>query len=259
MFIAYLDESGDSGLLPGSPTRFYVVACVLVQDRRWRAALDSLVDLRQRLRAKFNIRSRDEIKATDIRRGRGPLLPLKWSLEERADFYVKLMRWQARMPITVFAIAIDKAKLAAKFPEMDPREVGWQYTFQRVDRFCKGAEKVEPGSGLAILVPDAGNGPYLRKLVRKLRKHQRITGRYGGTLSIPNESIVEDPNDRHSHDSYFVQLADWNAFAAHRSTYVDPRLPPIASVWDNLGKVRLLDVNKLDRGFRPPGIKMYPP
>src|SRR4051812_42852853 len=87
MYFAYFDESGDPGPLPASPTAFYVVACVLVNDRVWRENLEFLVKVRRRLRTRWGISMRPEIKATDIRRARGPLAHLHWSQSQRADFY----------------------------------------------------------------------------------------------------------------------------------------------------------------------------
>ncbi len=67
--LAYFDESGDAGLV-GSPTQFFVLACVLVPEAEWMASLDSLVKLRTRLRTRHGIATRPEMKSTDIRRGR---------------------------------------------------------------------------------------------------------------------------------------------------------------------------------------------
>jgi hypothetical protein len=36
MYLAYFDESGDSGLV-GSPTKFFVLSCVLVHQDDWLA------------------------------------------------------------------------------------------------------------------------------------------------------------------------------------------------------------------------------
>ena len=248
MYLAYFDESGDSGALPASPSRFYVVSCVLIPDHDWADTLNFWVRLRKYLMTKHGIRPRAEIKATDIRRGQGPLAHLRWSPAKRDEFYCNLMKCQAKRPtLTTFAVAINKQTLG---PHRDPKDVAWEFALQRVDTFCRKRNE------LAMLFPDAGHGFYLRKLVRRRRRHQLIPGRYGGTLRIPNERLIEDPNDRPSHDSYLIQLADWNAFAAHRSTYVDPRTGGIAPIWDCLGNARLMDVNRLAGG--PPGIKLYP-
>jgi hypothetical protein len=75
-------------------------------------------------------------------------------------------------------------------------------------------------------------------------------------LSIPLVRIIEDPNDRQSHDSYFIQLADWNAYAAHRSVYVQQKPGTDPTAWGALAGARLLDVNAVRGG--PPGIVLWP-
>lgn len=250
MYLAYFDESGDPGVV-NSPTRFFVLSCVLVHETRWMATLDSLVDLRSRLRKSYKIGTRAEMKSADIRRGRGPLLGLNWSPEQRMRLFRGLMIYQNRnlSDITVFAVAINKAPAMAN--GWEPRTTAWDFALQRVDRFCK------PLGERAMLFPDEGHAGFIRRLVRRKRRYGTVPMRWGtGSFTVPTERIVEDPNDRQSHDSYFIQLADWNAYAAHRSVYVDP-LPNVDGyMWDKLAERRLLAVNKLSGG--PPGIKLYP-
>ncbi len=122
---------------------------------------------------------------------------------------------------------------------------------QRVDRFCK--EKNDK----AIIFPDEGHGDLVKKMMRRMRRHHMVPSYFGsGTLPIPTARIIEDPNDRKSHDSYFIQLADWNAFACHRSTYVDPVANVPDDLWDELCDCHLVEVNQLAGG--PPGIVLYP-
>lgn len=247
--LAYFDESGDSGLV-NSPTRFFVLSCVLVPEGQWLSSLDEIVTLRRWLRQKRNIPSRPEIKATDIRKGRGVFLPLRFSLSRRMRLYQSLMRFQnRRLPgLRAFAIAINKSEAAKAGRE--PREAAWTFAMQRVDRFCQAADS------RAILFPDEGHAFFIRKRLRRMRRFHTVPGLYGGTLQIPTQRLLEDPNDRRSHDSYFIQLADWNAFAAHRSMYVDP-LPGVpTTLWDELGPQRLLEVNRNTGG--PPGIVVWP-
>jgi len=248
--LAYFDESGDAGLV-NSPTRFFVLACVLVPEGEWMANLDSLIKLRSGLRIKYGVSTRPEMKSTDIRRGRGPLTGLGFSPNDRKRLFKWLMLWQSRKMsgLNNFAVVIDKAPCAARGRE--PRETAWEFALQRVDRFCKAADSK------AILFPDEGHGIFLKRLTRRKRRYQKIPGRFGGTLSIPLERVIEDPNERKSHDSYFVQVADWNAYAALRSIHVDPRpagVDPLA--WDALGGTLLTSVNKVRGG--PPGIVMWP-
>jgi Protein of unknown function (DUF3800) len=251
MFMAYFDESGDSGLIK-SPTRFFVLSCVLVHQDHWLSTLDRLIDMRRQIKKQHGVSTRPEIKATDMRRGRGPLLDLRWSLERRMAFYRDLMRFQAveLTDIACFSIAIEKAPAFARRKE-DIRETAWTYAMQRVDRFCK------ENNDKAMIFPDEGHGRLVKTIIRRMRRHHRAPRHFGsGSISVPTERIIEDPNDRQSHDSYFIQLADWNAFACHRSQYVDPKPHVPDDLWDELGDCRLLAVNKVTGG--PPGIVVYP-
>ena len=107
-----------------------------------------------------------------------------------------------------------------------------------------------------MIFPDEGHAVFIRKLLRQVRRFQMIHGHYGGLRNIPVTRIVEDPHDKHSQDSFFTQVADWNAYAAHRSSYVDPIRRVPGDLWDRLGATLLLDVNKVKGG--PPGIVRWP-
>jgi hypothetical protein len=69
------------------------------------------------------------------------------------------------------------------------------------------------------------------------------------------ENVVEDPSDRRSSESYFVQLADLNAYAAFRKIF--PGVNVGDELWDELGDARIAEVNALRGG--PTGIVVWPP
>ena len=93
MYLFYFDESGDSGLI-NSPTRFYVLSCVIVHQDGWLETLGNLIRMRRIIKEKHGVPTQPEIKATDIRRGRGPLLDLQWSIGRRMEFFGNLMNYQ---------------------------------------------------------------------------------------------------------------------------------------------------------------------
>lgn len=251
MYLAYFDESGDSGIV-NSPTKWFVLSCVLVHDSKWLGTLDQLIRMRRALRTQHGMSSTRELKSSDIRRGRNLLEPLRWSMARRMQFYENLMKHQAKRftDLTTFAVAINKQPAFDK--GQDARTVAWTFAIQRVNTFCSKA-----GDERAMLFPDEGHSNFIRKLLRANRRHETVPSHFGGpSLSLPTTRIVEDPNERGSHDSYFVQLADWNAYAAHRSKHIDPVAGVSGDLWDLLGDRLLLAVNKTTGG--PPGIKVYP-
>jgi hypothetical protein len=249
-YLAYFDESGDSGT-KNSPTRFFVLSCILVSEARWMEALNEFVKARRILKKKLGIPSRGELKATHLRKGTGPLSHLRWSVQRRMEFYERLFVFAQRKLdfVKVFSIVINKGP--ARLKGHEARETAWQFAIQRLHRFSTNE------NNYAIVFPDEGHGQFIRQLMRRMRRFHNVPRRWGGgTISFNTERVVEDPNDRRSHDSYFIQFADWCAFAAHRSKYVDPHAPVRDDLWDALAGLHLLAVNKVRGG--PPGMVIYP-
>lgn len=248
MYLAYLDESGDAGLVR-SPTRYFVLSCILVHESNWLHTLDSLVTLRRNLQQNYGIPTRPEIKASDFRRSGGPLRDLHLSRPQRMELYRQLLQYQAHgLNIAAFSIAIEKQSAFAR--GWEPRYTAWTFALQRINRFCENTE-------WAMIFPDEGHGFFIRRRLRHMRRFHYVPQHWGrGTIAFPLQRIVEDPNDRRSQDSYFIQLADWNAYAAHRSNYVDPIRSVPDDLWDELGNVLLANVNAVRGG--PPGMVVYP-
>ncbi|OGO48386.1 MAG: hypothetical protein A2W34_07890 [Chloroflexi bacterium RBG_16_64_32] len=250
MYLAYTDESGDSGFT-NSPTTFFVISCLLVHETQWLRTLDALVELRQALARRHGIPARAELKSEYFIYGRGPIADLNWSRARRMGLFESLLDFEVDLDVTNFAVAMAKDRIVARATN-DPREVAWRFISQRIDTFCR---KLHPQDRV-ILLPDEGHGTLVRKVMRKARRFQTIPGHYGGSLDIRARYLVEDPFDKRSSESYFTQLADWNAYAAHRYRDIDPVARAPSDLWDRLGETRLLEVNELTGG--PPGIVVWP-
>ena len=70
MYLAYFDESGDSGIT-NSPTEWFVLNAILIHETVWLDTLDSVIMMRRGLRDRYGIPPRPELKGTDIRKGKG--------------------------------------------------------------------------------------------------------------------------------------------------------------------------------------------
>jgi hypothetical protein len=251
MHFAYIDESGDPGP-KGSLT--YVLAVVLVDSRAWAATFDELIDFRRYVNAKFGVPVRAEIKANHLLQNHGAFRPLRLSERARHDLYRAHMRLQPKLGLSTFAIVMKKASLAEKRADVDPRDVGWEYMLQRLERFTtKGGEEV-------LIMHDEGDAQRVRKLARKARRAGSAGSAFGtGILRRPATRVIDDPVPRVSSESYFLQLADLNAYAAFRRIVPPPerrvQIVP-RGMWDELGDARFLPVNRLSGG--PRGIVRYP-
>ena len=245
MLLAYADESGDSGY-EGSPTKWFVLALVLVREQDWLHILNRMVDMRRYIRDEWGIGPLTELKATHIlgprKRFRG--LPR----EERLNLYRLVLRFQRKEALfTNFAVCVDKSKVKKR--SIDPREFAWKFALERLDNYAgRNDEWVH-------LYPDAGHGYFIRRMVRRMRRFHRVSSAFGReSLEAEARRIIEDPSDRESSESFFIQLADLNAYAAARHVFPSRKLG--GEMWDELGETRLEEVNRLSGG--PVGIKVFP-
>jgi len=231
-----------------------VLCCLLVHHSEWLTTLDKLIKIRSRLRLAFGVPARKELKGNHFATGKGAFSGLEIPPRKRIWIYRKIMLYQARqLKVTTFAIAVDKAAAHAK--GWEPRDSAWTKAIERINRFCQF------NKDQAMLFPDAGHGYFIRKKTRAMRRFHNVSSFYGGdALKFAITNIIEDPNERASHDSYFVQLADLNAYAAHRSSYLDPKPDVDSDLWDCLGPTLLTAVNRLrsKREPQPPAIVTCP-
>lgn len=253
MRLFYLDESGDIGFMGGgSPTSAYVLSALIVSDKDWLSTLNQIVSFRRYLKKEFGLRLRDELKASYLIHGTGPFSELGTSEKARMKIYKMALKLQPKLEtLTTWAIVINKRSYEASFggKPTDILEVSWRYMIQRIERYTTKSQ--EPG----MVFPDEGNNSAIRKIFRRMRRHSFVQSYYGtGALARPAAFLVEDPNFRTSASSYFIQLADLNAYAAYR--HLHPEAYFGSSYWDLLGDSRLKAVNSQRGG--PVGIVSWP-
>lgn len=248
MYLAYFDESGDHGLI-NSPTKYFVLSCLLLEDSDWLNSLDQLVQLRRQLKITHGIPTRNELKAKHFKNGRGVFSGLGWSRTQRMALYRETLSYLSQtISARIFAVAIEKQPAAQK--GWEPRLAAWTFILQRINRFCNPND-------LAMIFPDEGHGYFIRRRIRHMRRYHQVPKHWGpGTIAFPIQRIIEDPNERVSQESYFIQICDLAAFAAHRSKYIDPGYGVPDDLWEELSDLLLTDVNKVRGG--PPGIVKYP-
>jgi hypothetical protein len=90
MYLAYMDDSGDPGVHPGSPTPTYTISCVFVRDTDWVPLFEDLIRFRRYLRENFGLRMRAEVKANELVRAGGPWAALRLGDNVRGRIFVPL-------------------------------------------------------------------------------------------------------------------------------------------------------------------------
>lgn len=250
--LAYVDESGDDGRERGSHT--YALSCVMVDASAWTSTFDQLIAYRRWIRDRFGIPVRAEIKANYLLRNGGPLRDKPLGERARFALYRSLLRLQPKLGLNVFAVVVDRKKAREKFSGSRPAsDIAWEYLLQRLERRAtKSNPKLE-----IMVIHDEGDEATVRKRARKARRAGTAGSAFGtGLLKRPFTRLIDDPIPRSSHQSYFLQLADLDAYAAFRRLYAPPSRPVQIvpqTMWDELGSARFRPVRSLYRGG-PAGI-----
>lgn len=255
MYLMYVDESGDSGL-NGSPTRYFVLTGMVIHELRWRPYLDSIIQFRRQMRARYGLRLREEFHAASLITKPGTLSRI--SRHDRLAMIRHFADTLSQMTdINLINIVVDKH---GKTGTYDAFEMAWKVLLQRFEntishRNFRGPQNPEDRG---IIFPDHTHDKKLVKLMRQLRQYNPIPNQpqFGpGYRNLPMASVIEDANFRDSQHSYFSQAVDLCAFLLYQrmrpNAYMKRnsaqnyflRLKPLlclhASLTDPLGIVRL--------------------
>jgi hypothetical protein len=238
MYIAYVDESGDDGIKRGSSLT-YALGCVVIESPDWAATFDGLIMFRRYVAATFGTPVRAEIKANYLLRNGGPLRARPLSERARFKLYRAHMRIQDKLGMKAFAVVIDKGEAASRVGGRRPSsDIAWEFLLQRLERSFRRSE--------VLVIHDEGDPLTIRKRARKARRAGSAGSAFGtGILNVPFRNLVDDAVPRDSKQSYFLQLADLNAYAAFRRLHPPPpqrgRIVP-QRMWDYLAGAHMTEV-----------------
>lgn len=206
MYLMYVDESGDTGLV-GSPTRYFALSGIVVHERRWRPFIDRLIALRKTLKSVYGLPIRTELHASEYIRS--PVHGL--AKHHRLSILRNAIDELAKTPeISITNVIVDKAGKPADY---DVFQSAWGVLFQRFENtlfFGNYPGKYRDDFGLVLT--DATAGEKLSRMVRRMAVYNPIPSSYGGTRNIPITKIIEDPHGKDSKASLAIQMADICAY-----------------------------------------------
>jgi hypothetical protein len=201
MYVGYLDDSRDPSTC--------IVTALLVPADSWRNLFERVKAFRASLKQSDGMFTRKEWHATDFVAGRGRIADRTITKGRRAQIFGDLLRITATFApdglIAINAVFSRKDELRA-----------YERVLNRIEATMKTKQT------RAILVWDSGKEAEYRRLARKMTVHNPIPSKYGmwstgsPTKNIPLDRVIEDPVFKDSAESYFLQIADFCAYALLR-------------------------------------------
>lgn len=216
MFLMYVDESGDVGMV-NSPTRYFVLSGIVIHELRWMPYLEQLIAFRRHLGAKYGLKLREEIHASAFINNPGDLIRIK--RHDRLAILREFADQLASMPdLNIINIVVDKQ---IKSTDYDPFDMSWRVLIQRFENTISNRNFRGPANSdeRGLLIPDATDDKKLTTLIRKMRRYNPIPSQSqygGGSRNMTLQSIIEDPFLKDSEHSFFIQAADLCAFLLYQ-------------------------------------------
>lgn len=204
--IAYIDESYDETT--------FAMSALIVPVPSWRETFDAIKAHRQQLKSTYGIFTSKELHALQFVSGRGRVAPQMVPKGLRARLFHDSMRMIAGLP----HVAIISG--AWSMANMSKQEIHAKAFGRIAERLQRRA--VVMGSHI-LRVVDEGKDVELRKVARRSAVYNMVGSAFGAwengapAKNIPNDRLVEDPIFRSSVTSYFLQLADFVAYALLKS------------------------------------------
>ncbi len=209
MYIMYVDESGDSGLV-NSPTNYFALSGLVVHESRWRSFLEILIAFRKTMYRVYGLPVRGEIHASEFINRKAFNL----------DRYVRLSILRNCLDelskidfIMITNVIVEKEN---KPNDYNIFERAWLTLFQRFENTLQygnfpGAHRLDHG----FTITDATAGKKLTQLVRRMAVYNPIPNDavYGtGSRNVPITRIIEDPYGKDSSTTLPIQMCDVIAY-----------------------------------------------
>jgi hypothetical protein len=199
LHLIYIDDSRDEEVCAFS--------AIIVAADRWRESFEQLRSFRRSLKQSDGIFVRKELHAWKFVSGRGRISDRVVTKYRRSRIFREALTQVASLPGVRLANAVSTAE--------DDERV-FEYLANRINRTMRA------WTSYAILICDEGKEAVYTRLLRKMGVFNPIPSMLGAwpegtvTRNIPVELILEDPIFKASQRSYFIQLADFCAYALLR-------------------------------------------
>ena len=216
MYLMYVDESGDIGLV-NSPTRYFVLVGVVLHELRWEQTRDTLHQCRQMLRQRFGFKLREELHASVMLTKPGELARIP--KHERLEILRLHTDTLATMPdLSLICVVVNKQGKPADY---DVFGHAWQALIQRFENTLAHRNFNGPKNpdDRGMLFPDRTDDKKLNALLRKMRVFNPVPNQPGygaGYRNLAMRSVIEDANFRDSAHSWFIQAADVAAYMLYQ-------------------------------------------
>ncbi len=171
MYLMYVDESGDSGLVK-SPTRYFALSGLILHELRWRDTLNELIAFRRSLRTNYGLKLREEFHAAKLINDPGELVRIKRHnrlamIKSFADFLA------SQADLNIINIIVDKL---TKPTDYNVFTNAWKALIQRFENTVSHRNFRGPANpdDRGLVICDHTQDKKLLSLIRQMRLYNPV-------------------------------------------------------------------------------------
>jgi len=261
MYIAYYDESGDDGY-PKCSSPLFILSTIYLHYLNWKNVYKNISEFRKQLKKDFNLPSKMEFHTKHFILNKNPYRSFQISDDDRLLIIELFCELISNLEISIINVVINKKNISVQ----DYNVLGNALTYS-IQRIENDLNKIDPLKKFMIIT-DQGRIGKMRMTARKIQKINFIPSKYNSKPYRQEiKSLIEDPLEKNSKESYFIQLVDLVAFIIYIYSVnklnvgkVSNRMPKNASMKYVIGLMERLkgSLNLNASKSEPYGVVYYP-
>ncbi|MEA3296014.1 MAG: DUF3800 domain-containing protein [Patescibacteria group bacterium] len=206
MYIAYYDESGDDGY-PKCSSPLFVLSAIYLHYLNWKDVFENISEFRKQLKKDFNLPIKMEFHTKYFILNKNPYRKLQISDDDRLLIIELFCELISNLEVSIINVVINKKNILSQ--DYNVLDNALKYSIQRIEN---DLNKIDPSKKFMIIT-DQGRIGKMRMTARKIQRINFIPSKYNiKPYRKEIKSLIENPLQKDSKESYFIQLADLIAF-----------------------------------------------
>jgi len=211
MIITYFDEAGDDGF-PVYSSPLFVLSCIYMEEQNWQENFQQIYNFRRSLKTLYGFPIKLELHTRDFLLNKKPFdQAVRLSDETRIkilDDYCTIIR---SLKLRIINVVINKTVVHSD--EYDVLDRAFTYSIQRIENDLNSIQY----NGKFMIITDPGRVGKMVKIARRLQKINYVPSKYGpGAYRSEIRRLIEDPLEKNSDQSYFIQVADFITYVIYQ-------------------------------------------
>lgn len=214
MRIAYYDEAGDDGY-PKYSSPLFALSAVYMHYLQWQPNFERVQEFRRGLKRDFGLPVKLEMHTKYFVLGKNPYRSAGLSEADRIqvmDLFADLI---GSLQMKIINVVINKPALQGN--PVAVLDTALKFSVQRIENDLEPARNPE---SRFMVITDPGRVGAMRGTTRRIQRINFIPSRFGmKPYRREITTLIEDPIQKDSKESYFIQLADYVSFVAYLYTH----------------------------------------